>query len=343
MSAFKDKFFKLSSPIIGLLSFSQLRKLSGIKRIVPVYHAVADETPEHLRHLYSLKSISDFTKDLECLLKYYNPIDIHQLIKQVESGEEIQKPVFHLTFDDGLSEFHQNVAPILLQKGIPATCFLNNAFIDNENMLFRLKASLLIDHLHNQSAGSASWTKFHEWIQKYNFGSLYYRKLLLGLKYEDTAKIDELAELLGVDFSDFLKTSKPYMSSDQINELKQQGFTFGAHTFTHPDFRDMNEEQQIIEAKNSIDDLARRFKLDYKVFSFPFTDFGIKQSFYETLQTQKISSLTFGCAGIKEDVSPISLQRIPVETYSEDLPKALKKEYLYHSFLKMMGKAKMSR
>ena len=46
--------------------------------------------------------------------------------------------------DDGLSGCHRYIAPLLRKKGIPASFFLNNRFIDNKSLFYRYKASLLV-------------------------------------------------------------------------------------------------------------------------------------------------------------------------------------------------------
>jgi peptidoglycan/xylan/chitin deacetylase (PgdA/CDA1 family) len=343
MPTFKEIFFNISTPVAAVSSLRFLRAVTGIRRIVPVYHAVADEVPGYLRYLYRVQNTREFIKDLDGLLKYFKPVDLHELVDRHGSGKKKEEPVCHLTFDDGLKEFHEIVAPILLKKGIPATCFLNNAFIDNHDMLFRLKASLLIDHLHKQGPASSAWINFHDWVQKYHYGNTYYRKLLLSLKVNDTVKIDELASMLEISFPEFLKKYRPYMTSTMIRELIDKGFTFGAHTFSHVDFRDLDEKEQLEEIKKSIDDLEQRFDLKYRIFAFPFTDFGIKASLFRKLTDEAICSLTFGCAGIKKDMNPISIQRIPIESFTGGMKSILKKEYLYNTLLQMTGMGKMKR
>ncbi|WP_262708643.1 polysaccharide deacetylase family protein [Natronoflexus pectinivorans] len=59
--------------------------------------------------------------------------------------------IFHLTFDDGLSEIYHETIPILEKKGIPATIFLNTGFIDNKKMFYRFKSSLVIESIKGQN------------------------------------------------------------------------------------------------------------------------------------------------------------------------------------------------
>lgn len=343
MPEFKIVFFTLSSPISSLFSLPLLRKLAGVNLIVPVYHTVADTVPEHIKYLYPIKNTKSFKEDLETLLKYYQPATIHELIKHAQKGTEPDKPLFHLTFDDGLSEFYSVIAPLLKEKGIPATCFLNNDFIDNNNLFFRFKESILVNHLHNESAGSESWKIYHDWTLEHSYEEGYYRKIILGIDYKNRHLLDDLASKLGISFNDYLKTQKPYLETRQIQELIKEGFTFGAHSSDHIEYRYISEEEQFQNTRKSLDDLIQKFNLEYKVFSFPFTDFGISRAFYQKLKEKNVASMVFGCAGIKKDFAAISQQRIPIELYKESCKTALKKEYLYYLFLKATGKAKMQR
>ena len=62
-------------------------------------------------------------------------------------GQGSRRKQMVLSFDDGLVECHQVIAPLLMTKGVPATFFLNNHFIDNRDLFFRYKASLIIDQV----------------------------------------------------------------------------------------------------------------------------------------------------------------------------------------------------
>ena len=80
--------------------------------------------------------------------------------------------------------------------------------------------------------------------------------------------------------------------------------------------------------------------LDYKVFSFPFTDNGVEGAFYKKINNQL--DLTFGTAGIKHDVANINLQRIGMEENKKGI-EIIKTQHLYYFFKKFLGKNKISR
>ncbi len=341
MTNSKNIFNKLITPLTPAIAFRLFRKSSRRRVLIPLYHSVSDEPPRHLSYLYKIRNIKAFTKDLDTLLKYYKPIDLSQLLDFQQDKRQGEKPFFHLTFDDGLAEFDSVIAPILLKKGIPATCFLNSDFIDNKNMLFRFKASLLIDKLHQAAPGSEIWKKFHEWTEDNKLVNKYYRIILLNIGYGNKQLLDELAQKLELDFDAYLKKQKPYLERSQIESLIKKGFTFGAHSVDHPEYRFIDENEQIEQTLKSIKNITETFGLTYKVFSFPFTDHEVSRNFYTSIENDV--DLTFGCAGIKRDAIPFNLQRIPFEDYNENMISILKKEYLYHSLLKLLGKDEIKR
>jgi peptidoglycan/xylan/chitin deacetylase (PgdA/CDA1 family) len=282
--------------------------------VLPFYHAVSDKTPLHFKHLYEPRSIKQFKEDLDFFLKFYKPIELKELIRLNKENKPLKNNYFHITFDDGLSEFYDVAAPILKAKGIPATVFLNSDFIDNEKLFYRFKASILIEKI--------------------------VAKGLIDITYSDRITLDNIAEENNIDFGEYLKKEQPYLSSNQIKELIQQGFTFGAHSKNHPLFKKLNLEEQIIQTKESIDTITNQFNLDYKVFSFPFTDNGVSKSFFTAIENDV--DLTFGSAGLKNDSIRNHFQRVAMELNKEGND-IIKTEYLYYILKKMAGKNKIIR
>lgn len=337
----KSIFSRFIFPLMQSVKLQTLQKRTDFKIFLPLYHCVHDNPPVHLKYLYNTRTQKEFISDLDLLLKHYKPISLAEIIDIVNNNASIKEPVFHITFDDGLSEFNSIVAPILLKKGVPATCFLNSEFIDNKNMLFRFKASLLIDTLHHSAAGSETWKEFHKWTEKNNMSKKYYRNTLLNIGYDNKQLLDDLAQKTNLDFNEYLQKCKPYLESKQIKSLIKKGFTFGAHSLDHPEYRYIDENEQIEQTSLSVKRIAETFGLNYKVFSFPFTDHDVSLRFFHSIQ--KNIDLTFGCAGVKLDAYSKNLQRIPVEEYKAPLETVLKKELLYYWALKTIQKNKIVR
>lgn len=285
---------------------SALIKIAKQKEIAPLYHTISNKDLPHINQLYPVKNTNEFIKDLDFLLKHYQAVDYTTYIK-IKSGElTSKKPVFLLTFDDGLSEFYDIISPILLKKGIPAICFCNSNFIDNKNLFFRYKVSLLINQcLQSKYIYKDVSSSFSN--QKNTFENL------LLLKHHHTHIIDQIAEKINFSFSDYLKNHQPYLTSLQIDELINKGFQFGAHSIDHPEYQYLDLENQITQTKESVDFISEKFNLDYKTFAFPFTDYGVNKNFFNLINKHQITDNTFGCAGQKIDIIKNNYQRIPFE------------------------------
>ncbi|MBX9850838.1 MAG: polysaccharide deacetylase family protein [Cytophagaceae bacterium] len=301
------------------------------KRIIlPAYHLVSNNNPPHIKHLYSCRNEKEFIKDLDFLLKFYTPIDLHQLIKFTREEQRLEKNYFHLSFDDGLKESYEIIAPILRKKGIPASFFINPAFIDNKDLMFRYKASILIDE--TQKLENTKLQTDHIVVQ------------IQGVNYSNRSKLDDLAELIDVDFQQYLVAHRPYLLTYEINELIKQGFTIGAHSIDHPLYNELTIEAQILQTQKSIALVTQKFNLDYKIFAFPFTDDGVSRALFETVfnSTPPLADLTFGVAGIKKDTHPNHLQRIPMEKKHKGEALIIG-EYLYYLFKKPLGRNEIKR
>lgn len=243
------------------------------------------------------------------MVQHFKPITLIELLELKKNGFKTKEPCFHLTFDDGLSEIYDTVAPILIKRKIPATFFINTDFIDNKNLFYRFKASILAERFAADG--------------------------LLDISYHEKEEIENFAKTLNVDFNEYLEQEKPYLTSPQIKKLITQGFTIGAHSQNHPLYNLLDEKEQIFQTLNSVNYLKQEFCLDYSVFSFPFTDDGVSKSFFKAIESQV--NLTFGSAGIKRDSIKFNLQRIPMEK-NELAEQLIKTQYFYCFLKKLFGK-----
>jgi peptidoglycan/xylan/chitin deacetylase (PgdA/CDA1 family) len=291
---------------------------------LPFYHVVSDEKLPHILN-YPYRNVSQFEKELDYFMKYFMPVSLEDL----NTREHADKKFFHLSFDDGLRECHDVVAPILLRKGIPATFFVNSAFVDNKALFHKYKASLIIGRFKEKPDKKAA-----EFLDKNGLPA----GKILKAEISQVEILNEAATLLGVDFSEFLSRHKPYLTSEQIKSLADDGFTIGAHSHSHPEFWKISEKKQIDEIKKSMNLLEQWVNPSIKVFSFPFTDDGVPASVLRTIKKEHICDITFGTAGVKQDMFDFHLQRYPAEQPG-DFKRNLKGEFIYFEWRKWVGKA----
>ena len=108
-----------------------------------------------------------------------------------------------------------------------------------------------------------------------------------------------------------LKTQKPYLSENQILELVDKGFSFGAHSKRHPRYSQISIEKQLNETLESVQQVKEKFNLKESYFSFPFSDDGVTEAFFNKIRNEKIVS--FGSSGLKDDDMENHYQRIQME------------------------------
>lgn len=294
--------------------------ISSNNFILPFYHTVSDENLPHIKHLYKYRTVKEFEKDLDFLLKRYTPVDIETFHRQIKSGKS-HKPSFLLSFDDGLSEIYNTIYPIIKQKGIPAVVFVNSAFVDNKSLFYRFKVSLLIEKIREINPTQSQLQELTNLLYKGNETDITHE--LIHVSYQNKDILDTCGEILEVDFNQFLETEKPYLEIHQLQELQENGITIGAHSIDHPEYRLLPEHEQISQTRESIRFVNSHIAPPIRTFSFPFTDYQVSKHFFKSIASD--IDISFGCAGLKNELIPNHFQRIPIENYP-DMESALQKE-----------------
>ena len=149
------RVFFIAAHLIPTCCETWLQRMSNRYVILPYYHMVSDAPTPHVSPLYRHRTVAEFRADLDWFLSHYEPIRW----TDIDVYERAKKPAFCLTFDDGFKEFHTVVAPILEEKKIPCVCFVNSAFVDNKDLMFRNKEALRVHDI--------DWHKFLQDEQPY--------------------------------------------------------------------------------------------------------------------------------------------------------------------------------
>ena len=134
----KERIRNILTTMARPMNFDRLIRWSGQTSIFPFYHTVSPEHLPHISHLYRVLKPAEFEKDLDQLLLCFEPLSLGDYLENRGGGRT--KPNMVLTFDDGLKGCYDFIAPLLKKKGVPATFFLNNRFIDNKGLFYRYTA-----------------------------------------------------------------------------------------------------------------------------------------------------------------------------------------------------------
>jgi len=301
-----------------------LIKITGQSFILPFYHAVSDDIPVHLKHLFTVRSIKQFEDDLDFLLNNYKPVSIYETYDHIKKHGYPPANSFMLSFDDGLREFKDIAFPIIKRKGIPVSIFINPGFIDNKQLFFRFKASILIEKIITDKTNVECLNDYI--INKKTTPE----KFLKSITYKNKYVLDNIAKCIGVDFDEYLTKNRPYLTLNELNELKNNDVFIGAHSIDHPLFNMLNNEEQTFQLNRSVDFIKQKFNSRIRGFSFPFTDYGVSKDFFNKMFEEEITDITFGTAGIKKEKFKYHLHRIPVENYNKGIQQILIRQYLYY-------------
>lgn len=336
--AVKNFVYYISKP----LPFKLLARLSGENFIFPFYHLVADNAPDHIKNIYPTVSVEHFKNDLEFLLENYNPATINDVLDFVRNGKKSEKPLFFLSFDDGLRECYDLIYPILKQNRLQAAFFINPAFVDNKKLFYKHKISLIIEALKVTKEEDLS-TELRIFFDAFSANNMQIIEEISKIKYSGTSKIDKIGKILKIDFDRYLKKKTPYMTLSQILEIQNNGFIIGSHSNDHPKFREISEVEMQDQLVQSFSYINNNIYPQILSFAFPFSDMDVPSSFFQFLETEMKIELTFGTSGIKKDVLPKHIHRIPMEDNLKDAPRIIRSEYAYFLLKSIFGKNTINR
>lgn len=304
---------KTVSGIFSKIPFSLLGKLTQTNLIIPYYHIVSDDEILHVKHLYAYKTIRQFKEDMDFLLINYSPIGLLDVLNFIKTGRPLSEKAFLLTFDDGFREMNDIVAPILLERGICATFFVNSAFIENKQLCYLNKASLLAEEfLRKRSLGLEEKLSVMLNANEIEFNDI--KSGILSIRYQQRHLLDEIAQVMNMDFTNYLLMNRPYLTSNQINKLIAKGFTIGAHSIDHSFYPALSLKDQLHQAVESVKEIREKFCLNYGAFAFPHSDSGVSGKFFKEFYNSGLVDISFGTGGMLDDSLRNHLQRFSLES-----------------------------
>lgn len=340
MSLLKKIYYRASAALPTRL----IQNISKPDVLLPYHHLVSDKEVLHTKHLYFHKNIQQFENDLDYLLRFFKPVSAEDLISHIKQKQSLPANCFLLSFDDGFREVHDIIAPILLRKGIPAVFFINPAFIDNKELFYRCKISLLIHHfLHIDLKENYRATVTDLLKLPSSAGKSEIIRFLKKINQNNKDVLDQLGGLASVSFQDYLKIHQPFLSTEQLHWLNQKGFAIGAHSWDHPYYHLLSQEDQIKQTLESIRYVQKNSDEPLSIFSFPHFDTLLKQPFFDALFQQQQIDLLFGIQNQKRELNNKMVHRFNAERPDVPLQLQLNGLLLFMLLQKLTGRNKVKR
>ncbi len=332
---------RIVSRLFGAVPRVVRQRLPALSMVIPYYHMIRDTEVPYLRFLYKYKNVEVFKRDIDYFAMNYKVIGLPDLLKAVSDDTPFQQQVFLLTFDDGFREIGDIVAPILMRKGIPATIFLNSAFIDGAELCHRHKVSVLLDYLDRVGTDKmaraivAALAKRNIATRSDRTAEIAAAVAIASIGYNDRDVLDLLASEVGVNFGQVLAQYKPYLSVSQVKELVNSGFSVGAHSIDHPDYKSLVLSEQVYQTVESVRQIRSRFDLSYGAFAFPHSDAEVGLDLFEKITEAGLVDMTFGNGGIRNGTLPKHFYR-----FSMDNPSSSPQDMMvFQQVRKIMGRS----
>ncbi len=325
------------SRLLSRVPVSVLDMVAPTNPVIVYYHIVTDDDSLHVKHLYRYKAVRQFKADLDFLLKTYTAVSLADLLETERGGRDLPERSFLLTFDDGFREMHDIVAPLLLEKGIPAVFFVSSAFVDNKELCYQHKASLLAERIRDGISPEAD-AEIKGLLLKTGFQPSERPKDVLKVDYARKAALDGIADILCVDFQEYLRKERPYLTSAQIGRLIGQGFSIGAHSIDHPHYAALSLSEQLEQTLESVKRIREQFGVKEGSFAFPHNDVGVSSEFFESVRKSGLVDITFGTGGMADGRFRMHRQRTSLENPSLSAKELLAWQYLRKVYKRFCGR-----
>lgn len=273
------------------------------RRLTSVFGHIVTDTPNPFTaEIYRVPTVRAFCQTLDFLQENFEFVTLAEVIGHFRDGARLPEYPIFLSFDDGLCETADVIAPILKERGISATFFVTARALDNRYLFYGHRRSYLLTSI--QAMGMPS-------VLRRSVGALFglsephpaqetICQALRGLSVHaagDCARLDECAEVMGVNWQDVLDTEQPFLTTEQAKELLSDGFSLGAHGTDHSKFAYLNEPDRRRDLRRSLDFMADAFGLNDIAFAFPHSHKGVtRQWMTEQLAGDRRLSIFFSTA-----------------------------------------------
>jgi peptidoglycan/xylan/chitin deacetylase (PgdA/CDA1 family) len=260
-------------------------KINRSYRIV-YYHIISDDKYDY--YFNNSITVNEFEDQIKYFKRNFIVISVEEAILKYQNGESLDG-YLSITTDDGFAGNYNITAPILLENKMTSTMFITTKFIDNNDLMWRNK---LIYIQNNVPQALIKKTLQNISSKYYLDGHSSYSDLMIWSykswkMYEKDSICNELwDELIPISLKEWLAMNKPYLSTSQILELANNGFSYGGHTRSHPICNRLTYSELIDEVMGSCLDLNGILGSKVKTISYPFNirpDFNIEKKMSDQL------------------------------------------------------------
>lgn len=324
---------KAIASLLGNVPAPWLRRMNKHHFLLPYQHTVSNAYLPHVAEIYPYKNVAQFEQDIKYLKKYSNDIPLRSLLDLYVQRRPLPKGSVILSFDDGFREIYDTVVPILKQYQLEAIFFVNPAFINNQQLFYRNQISLVLAALKQKK------DLLHEagLILQCQPTMEVIRTAMLAINNSKNEQLQQLITLTGIDIQSYMATQRPYLTTDQLQSIANDGFLIGAHSYTHPYYHLLPLEQQLAETVESMNWVVSQVQPSHRVFSFPHSDAGVSARFFEQMPANCVD-IYFGTQNMKQELRYPVLHRYNAERPAPTLHQQTALVSSFTAFGRLFGK-----
>ena len=321
----------------GLVPLKVLFKYYWSDCIVLTYHSLSGHDVEPEINKFPYRTKQAFEEDIKYIRNHFNVLGLREFLEIHNKGGQFPERSLLLTFDDGLAIQYDHIYPVLKSQNIPATFFINNAFIDNQDLHYERKKYIIIRKLTELQDKSLEMEITKTISEDHdNILDVDLETFVHNIKYKSKGALDLIADNLGIPFANYLNQNRIYLSTQEIDTMLKNNITIGGHSIDHPNFTELSLEDQVDQTLSSVDDLVKRFQLDYKAFAFPYNDRALDTALFESISDG--IDITFGTSDLCRDEFKMHFQRGSIDNSTQGSKRAIAALFAKYFGLRLSGK-----
>jgi peptidoglycan/xylan/chitin deacetylase (PgdA/CDA1 family) len=218
------------------------------------WHQVTPDFDPVRHHVYTWTQLEDFAKEVEWVAAKFRILPLHRAIV-LHKRSELHGPCAALTFDDGDISVAEHVEPWLRRRDLPATFFINSAYLDGRSSYW----FPVLSH----SPVNAKEPRFPEPPVELREQAQHLRKTNDPIFYDEVRKrLEQFAPAIP-------HLDKRLVSREWLAGLNGDQFAIGAHGHEHQRYSMMPPEWQKNDLRENVRQLSR-FRGFRPVFAVPF-------------------------------------------------------------------------
>jgi peptidoglycan/xylan/chitin deacetylase (PgdA/CDA1 family) len=225
------------------------RYVSRYRLLVLCYHGVCEGSDRP----WTMPTPEAFARQMERVRRFFTPISLPQLLEWADRGARLPPRAALVTFDDGYRNNLLHAAPILERFGVPAVFGIATGYIGASRRLWpdEVRAGVLRwgqsdipmpPGLSSPASPPTSRTELSEAIVRHC------KRLAPGAR---DAYIARLRTCEGEGIKNLVDEGEPFLSWDEVRELRRRGFHIASHTVDHPILTTLSAGELVAELRTS--------------------------------------------------------------------------------------------